>query len=284
MTQATFRSFARGSLAALLLLSSVVPVLAKGMPDGSSTDTPATARGMACARFTAFADVLQARLDDRQTAIDGRRDERKAKLDELRSKHETSRLEMKDTWQRKWTALIAQLQGDAADDAQKAAIAAFKTAMEAAFQGRMTAVEAADKTFRDGLVKLDTDKKTAVANALAAYKVSVKAALDKAKADCGAGKDPETVRANLKSALDASHAKLQDALTGIAGIGDKVAALVQTRHDAIDAAHTDFKTAAEKAHDALKAALQAAMPQSATDTPETNGVGNDQGSASGTQQ
>lgn len=260
----------------MMLASSVLPVFAE---TAAPTSQPAA---NACARYTMFATDLRARLDAAGAKLDARRDERLTKLKELRADRQSEFLERRANWSAAWDRLIAKLQQQAKNDAQKAAIAAFKTSMEAAFKTRQAAIDAADLAFRTALDKDVTDKKTAVAAAVTAFKTSVQVALDKAKTDCAAGKDAATVRTNLKAALEAARAKLQADIKAIHLIDGKAADLAKTRQAAIEKANADFKIAAEKARADLKAALKAAAPSDATGTKETeDGQGDDKSATEG---
>lgn len=265
MTKANSKRAASAFVGALMLASSVLPAFAREMP---ATGTEQTGAG-ACTRYVQVVTNLKSRLDEQAGKLTERRDERQSKLKELRADHESKVQDRRTKWAENWDRLVAKLQSQAQNDPQKAAIAAFKAAMEAAFKTRQAAVDAANQAFRAGLDASVTAKKTAVAAAVAAYKSSVLAALNKAKSDCAAGVPSATVRANLRTALDAAHVKLQADIKAIHLIDGKAADLAKTRQAAIEKANADFKAAAEKARADLKAALKAAAPASATGTKET---------------
>lgn len=284
MTRANSKRAVSALLGAMMLASSVLPAFARESPTRASTGTTTVRADEACSRYVSVAADLRTRLDERAADLTARRDERQAKLKELRADHQSKMQEGRARWAENWDRLVAKLQSQAQNDPQKAAIAAFKAAMEAAFKTRQAAVDAADKAFRAALDASVASKKTAVTAAMNAYKTSVQAALDKAKADCAAGVAAETVRTNLRTALAAAHAKLLSDIKAINLIDGKAADLAKTRQAAIEKANADFKAAAEKARADLKAALQAAAPASATGTDETgDGHGND-GSATGSQE
>ena len=248
--------------AAVMLLTSALPALAADSATGTRRD------GNACERFTKLAATLEARVNEGRSKLLARRDERKTKLEDRREAREGRREDRRDKWEDGWEKRIERLEELSASNT--AAVAAFKTAMAAAWKTRNAAIDAADKAFRAGLEKLVSDKKTATENASLAFKTAVSAAFTKAKTDCASGVSAETVMTNLRAALKAAQDKFKADRQAIDAIGAKVKDLVKTRQAAIEKAKADFKVAAEKARADLKAALRASKPSgSATGTDET---------------
>jgi len=255
-----------------MLLTTALPAFA-ARPTGSGTST--APGGNACERITRLADMMQSRLDDGRGKLLARRDERASKLADRRAEEQARLADRREKWESHWEDLIGRLEANGATNT--AAVAAFKTAMEAAWKTRDAAIDAADKAFRDGLDKLIADKKAAVENATLAFKTSAAAAFSKAKTDCASGVSATTVMANLRSSLKAAQDKFKSDRQSIDKIGDKVKALVATRQAAIEKAKADFKAAAEKARADLKAAL--GSTKSATGTKESEDHGDEDKSA-----
>ena len=245
----------------VMLLTSALPAFAQTSGTGTRPN------GNACERFTRLATSMEARVNEGRMKLFARRDERKEKLEDRRDERENRRDDRREKWETAWDKRIDRLEDLAASNT--AAVAAFKTAMEAAWKARDAAIAAADKAFRTGLEKLIADKKTAVENASLAFKTAVSASFTKAKADCAAGVSAETVMTNLRASLKAAQDKFQADRKVVDGIGAKVKDLVKTRQTAVEKAKADFKAAAEKARADLKAALGSSKPtESATDTDE----------------
>jgi len=271
-TRTTGKRIAVAAAGAVMLLTTSLPAFA-ARPTGSGTSTNQGSN--ACERISKLAVMMQSRLDDERGKLLARRDERTSKLADRRAGEQARLADRRDKWESHWEDLIGRLEANGATNT--AAIAAFKTAMEAAWKARNAAIDAADKAFRDGLDKLIADKKTAVENASLAFKTAASAAFSKAKADCASGVSATTVMANLRSALKAAQDKFKSDRQSIDKIGDKVKALVTARQAAVEKAKADFKAAAEKARADLKAAL--GSTKSATGTKESEDHGDEDKSA-----
>lgn len=262
------KRFAVAAAGAVMLLSSSLPAFARESPSKASTgQTSIRQGGAACERLSKLSDMLQGRLDAGREKLMGRRDDSAAKLAERRAAEQAKIAARRADWEKHWNDLIGRLETNGATNT--AAIAAFKSSMEAAWKARNAAIDAADKAFRDGLDKLIADKKTSVENASLAYKTAAAAALAKAKSDCAAGVAPETVLSTLRASLKAAQDKFKSDREAIDKLGQKVKALVMARQDAIQKANADFKAAAEKAREVRKAELRAVRGANATGTKET---------------
>ncbi|HEY6737032.1 MAG TPA: hypothetical protein VI322_04935 [Candidatus Saccharimonadia bacterium] len=166
-------------------------------------------------------------------------------------------------------AKFAELEVKATTDDQKAAVTEFEAAIKAAVAARRAAVDAADNTFKQGLLDANATRQAALKAAAADYRAAVQAALDAAKASCAAGTSPATVRDTLKSALDAARAKLEAARKA-AGKGDtNLDALKAARKAAVDKANADFRAAVKAALTKLRAALGTATPSPVDTTTAT---------------
>jgi len=256
------KRIAAAAAGTVMFLTSVLPAFAQ-----SATGT--RPGGNACERIARLATTMETRVNEGRSKILARRDERTSKLDERRKDREERLGDRREKWEDAWEKKIERLEDRSGTNT--AAIAAFKTAMAAAWKTRDAAIDAANKAFRTGLEKLIAEKKTAVENASLAFKNAVAAAFAKAKSDCASGVAPETVMTNLRASLKAAQDKFQSDRKAIEGIGAKVKELVRTRQAAVEKAKADFKAAAEKARADLKAALMVSKPEkSATGTRETD--------------
>jgi hypothetical protein len=269
MIKMNSKRLAAGAAAgAVLLLTSVLPAFAlEPRADGTvNLGVRADSSLNACGRIALASEKLLARLDERRAELNKRRDERKELVADRRAEHREDATERRENWSTRWDALVLEMQAKAATDAQKAAITQFKLDMQAAFNARQAALDAANTVFRTGLDKAVTDRKAMVQSAADTLKNSVKTALAKANADCEADVDSATVRATLKASLDAAHAKFRTDVQAADKIGADARALAETRRVAVEKAKEEFKAAALKARDALKAKLKANATTSATAT------------------
>jgi hypothetical protein len=237
-----------------VIVLGAVALLVGSVPFASAADATSTS-GASCSRIGDFSVNTQARLTDRESRyaknysdrlsnVDSREQKQNDRLVAARTKQDEGRIEQ-----------YGKLEGRAKTDAQKAAVIAYESAINSAKATRRAAVDAAVSTFRTSLDSAIASRKSQVDASLNTFKTSVNAALEKAKADCTSGVDMKTVRATLKSSLDAARTKLESDRKAIDKLGDVVSPLAKTRNAAVDAAVKNFKTAA----DAAKAALVAAF-------------------------
>ena len=262
------RAAAGAAVGIFVLLASVVPAFALETRPIEPRDRETRDDGASnvCERIMQASEKLLVRLDERKADISKRSEERREAVAERRSEHRDTAVERRENWNTRWDALILKLQAKAETDVQKAAIAQFKIAMQTAFNARQTALDAANTAFRTVLDKAVAERKAAVQSAADTLKGSVKTALAKANADCQAGVAGATVRAALKTSLDAAHAKFRTDVQAADKIGVNARTQAETRRAAVEKAKTEFKAAALKARDALKAALNA---ESSASAPET---------------
>lgn len=176
-----------------------------------------------------------------------RRDEHRSDVDTRRDENLTKRNEQ-----------LAELGTRAKTDAQKQAIAAFVATMDAALKTRDAAVDAILATHRAAVDAAVASRKTAVDAAIATLKTEVEAAKTKAKADCGTGVAPQTIRTTLRAAVLAAQEKFKTTVQGIEKVKDVSSTERDARKAELDAVYATFKTTAEKAGSDLKAALKAA--------------------------
>ena len=149
-----------------------------------------------------------------------------------------------------------KLEAKATTDAQKTAIKTFETTVNAAALAKQSAIDAATKTYRSGVDALMVSKRPLVQSAAPAFKTSVTTALDKAKADCAAGKSSSVVFATLTTSLAAAKTKFNSAVQTGNAIGSQMKTLVATKNAAVKKAMSDYKVAVQKATADLKTALK----------------------------
>ena len=268
MTKMNFKKRAAAAVLGIITaLSAVSPVLAQ---TGRPQDRPKEERAQEnfCTRISATASQIDQRYAQRQLNLEARRSARRSSLNERRERYAEKRAEVRKKWETKRAAALDKLEDKAVTDERQRALTAFKTAMAAAEAARRTAVDAAQKSFRDGLDRLFAERKAAEDALVKTFRDAVRAAFQKAKTDCASGADAAAVRETLKASLEAAKQQFQDGRKALEPIGAKVKDLVETRQTAYKKALDDYKAAAEKARADLKAAFEAAK-ESATTTPET---------------
>ncbi len=162
---------------------------------------------------------------------------------------------------------FAELEAKATTADQKSAVTTFEASINAAVAARRAATDSADATFKAGLLLAVADRQAALKTAATNYKAAVATALANAKASCAAGANSDTVRANLKTALDTARANLDTARKNAPKAGPNVDTLKAAHKTAIDKANADFKAAVKTALATLKAALGVTSSPSPVTTP-----------------
>ncbi len=210
---------------------------------------------MFCSRFTETAGKIatglangREKFDQWRTGrvehMDDGRETRDAKLGDSRSDADTKRSEM-----------YQKLEEKADTDAKKEAVEEFQKTVEQAVETRREAVDAALAAFRSGVDSLLANRKDKAGETADTFEAAVKAAVEKAKAECADGTSPETVRTHFQTALQAAHKALEADRSSTDKISDEIRALADTKHAAIEKAMNDFKTTVEAAAAKLKAAM-----------------------------
>jgi hypothetical protein len=171
---------------------------------------------------------------------------------ELKTKLEAKRAEI-DT---NFAAHIEKMTGLAKTDEAKTAVAKFQTAVKTAMQTRRNSVDATRTAFQAQVQSRIGERKAAVDSLVSEYQNAIKAAFDKAKADCASGGDAATVRNTLRESLRAAKEKMQTEKQNMEKVKTELQAEIKTRNDAIQKADQDFKAALE----AAKTELQKSFP------------------------
>lgn len=209
-----------------------------------------------CTRFIEGMDAQKNRFSERHKNVEQqradrsgnaaeRREARDAKLDENRAEQDAKRAQ----W---YEDLLAK----ADTDAERAAVAEFKTTMEKAVADRRAAVDAALATFRSEVDKLVAGKKSGTDTAATDFNADYDKAAEAARAACeGESPDPETIRKSFMDAMKEARGDFQEARRSVAGIGDEVKALAATKNAGIKTAMEMFRSATEAARTKLAAAL-----------------------------
>lgn len=246
--------FNKSIVAAVVLGTIVAPFAAFAQ----GTTTPRLPRNNFCTRITDDSQKLLRGFDPK---MDGRTDRRaeneKARLDKLaglRTTRDEKLKENRDGGQAKRDVRYDALMKKADTDAKKAAVTAFKTAVDAATAKRIAAVDAAIKAHRDGVDALVKTKFTTLDTGAATLKSTIDVAIAKAKTDCANNVAPQTVRASLIAAAKAAQDIFKANRNDVA-IKTQLEALNTTRKTAVEAAMTQFKADMTAATTALKTAF-----------------------------
>lgn len=191
------------------------------------------------------------------TRIDTRKAERGLSMKNRWGAVDSNRSDRRARLEAKKAEKITKLGDKATTDAQKAAIAVFKTSIDTAIETRKNAVDTAVKNYRDTVSKALGDSKNELESFIKGYKDTMSVALAKAKTDCANGIDSKVVANNFTQTKKDAQAVLKKNREDKTGMSDIVKAAAETRKQAIDKTQTDFKNSMENAKTILKTAMNA---------------------------
>ncbi len=262
MAKTNFKRAQIGMVTAILTASVMAPHIVMAEEAVSTPQTrpaavrmkPAADRGF-CARIENLESAVDKKFDERKAKLDTRRGERMTKLDERQGKVDARRLEHRSKGDANRTDHYGKLLERATTEAQKQAVENFKAAVEGAVAARKTAVDAAVQAFRGGLDQAIADRKAKVDTAVSGFDTARDAALAKAKADCAGDMEPKTARESYMQSMKAAREKLNADRKAIDILKKSSEGLITARKTAVETEMADFKAAIEKARQDLKAAF-----------------------------
>lgn len=222
-----------------------------------------------CSRLITFAEKISQKFADGETKLTAVRNERISKIANHQADFDKKLTENREKWDENREEQFQKLEEKAQTDAQKQAIAQFKSTMTTAISTRRAAVDVAIQTFRQGLQQAINDRKTVTDTTVSTYKSAVNLAIEKAKSDCASGVDTKTVRTNLVQSLKTAREQFNTARQNIEKLSESVETFVAARKQAVKKAHDDFKTMAEQARIQLKAAFGETSPSPTTSPTPT---------------
>jgi hypothetical protein len=153
------------------------------------------------------------------------------------------------------TQRFKALESKAKTDAQISAVKAYEASVLVAVAKHRAAIDAADKTFIDGVAVAVGTRQTDLSAAAAAYKASMVAAFAQAKTSCAAGASPKSVRETFGASLRAAQAKFVEARKAAEKVRPNLDPLKVAHRAAIKTANTEFRASLKEAFTTLKAVL-----------------------------
>ena len=228
---------------------------AKQIATSTKGDLSVKAEAAFCNRFLKTTGKIDQKVKERESKLETKRTERLNVLTNRKNERNVKLSENRMKRDINFSEHFAKLEARAQNDAQKQAVAIFKTAMESALNARRTAVDVAIKTFRDGVQGAVDSRKAGVDVAITSFKSAEQAAIEKAKTDCVAGVAPKDIKQTLQASLKMARENLVKARQEIDKKQDVMKPLIETKKQAMEKAQADFKAAVEKAKNDLKAAL-----------------------------
>lgn len=149
----------------------------------------------------AEAGKLNEKMLNKEQRILVNQNEKEKKVAEKREQYGTKRLENWSNWDEKKSERLDFLKTLAKTDEQKQALSEFQASVSKAVTVRREALKAAIVDFQKKVDEIVAARKQKVNAALSQFKNSVKAAEEKAKADCAAGVEAKTVKNTYQEAV-----------------------------------------------------------------------------------
>jgi len=209
-----------------------------------------------CSRIDQIIATIEQRMSDRDAQLQARWQERDANL----AKREADRLarlsDNRNIHKENREAQYAKLDAKAITDAQKQAVASFKTTVEAAVLTREAAVDSAISVLQQSVNQSIDARRTAVETVINEFTSAKSAANAKAIADCSAGVDPNTIREAYRASMKVAQEKFKSDFQAIEKLQGSFESVRATKKQAVEQAIADFNVTMEKAKADLKVAFQ----------------------------
>ncbi len=185
---------------------------------------------------------FETRLETRTKSITDREADRDTKLQTLRSDADKN-----------FDAQIAAVANNLVALPDVTALNDFKTTVETVRSDREVAFDKAIAAFRSALDTLLSTRKDAADEALTSFQTTMATALTSAETDCNAGAAPQTVRAELKGALQAARDNLKTSKNINTPLAPIIDELTKIRRKSATTALANYDLAIKKAVDVLEA-------------------------------
>lgn len=237
-------------------------ILALALPLATfATTTPKTPKGLKaganfCTNLVTKLEKQNQKLSEQLAKYEVKKSEQLKKITENRLNVDERRLGVRSQVDTNRDNRFVKLEARASTTEQKAAVATFKSTLASITEARRQAVDTAVKTYRSSVDQSLVSRKTAVEAARATLKTSIDGLLAKAKADCAANVDAQTVRTTTNEGIKAARELFSTTVKGLDKVKDTASVSSEARKTAIAKAQADFKTAYDKAIVDLKAAFK----------------------------
>jgi hypothetical protein len=266
-------------LASAMVLELSVPMAAIAQTNGTGSvgrirfiNSTSTTGNPRRANFCTAIDRLVDRVNEQVSRLDVERSSARANLYSQRNVRDKELSDHRTSLENDRAANYEKLRVLATTDAQKQAVADFQSSIEAAVAKRHDAVDQALKDFRTGVSVLQDARKAAISKSLTKFENAAKAAIEKAKTDCAAGVDQQTIDQQLMEKLGVARQTFHSERAAFPAVGEQISKLIEVRKAATDKAFEEFKSEATRAREQLKAALEAINPRVNTSTPSATGT------------
>lgn len=216
----------------------------------------APARVNFCSRIDQIIAPIEQRMTDRDTKLKSKWQEVDANLAKRIAERSARLTDRRGARDENREAHYAKLEARATNDAQKQAVANFKTTVESAVVTRKASVDSAILALQQSIAQTIEARRVAVTAAKNELTTAKSAAIAKAKTDCSAGVDPKTVRETFRASMKAAQDKFRTDYQSIGKLKGSFESVRQIKKQAVEKAISDFKIVLEKARTDLKVAFK----------------------------
>lgn len=245
-------------VATITVLSMFAPVLVLAAADVAPKPVQIKAEAVNfCTNVNSYATRVTNQLANNEGNLKNRQEQNQNALKERETNRDRQLIQTRNYGDADRLEVYNRLEEKAVTEAQKQAVAQFKTAVEAAVAARRASVDAAIKTYWEGMNTAMDGRESAVSTAKENFINALNSAVGTAKEGCTAGTAPATVRQQFMASVQAAKTKFNTDRKAIDKYGPQVKALVQTRNQEVQKAMSEFKKVMEQQRLILKATLGA---------------------------
>lgn len=209
-------------------------------------------QGEFCGRFAETTGDIATKMAGIRTRAEERRENRTGSMEDRRDTRDENLSGIRSTQDARRVEWYEKLEARATTDERQDAVRKFGQTVDTAVETRRDAVDAAMFAFRSEVDSLVSGKRDSAESAADAFHVAVDTAVARAKADCEAGKDPETIRNTFRESLKEAKGALTAERKSVDGIGAQVEALAHVRNERIRKAVEAFESVLESATETVK--------------------------------
>lgn len=223
-----------------------------------------------CTNFSSLSDKYKQNIDNQIAKLQEKINSETQKIEANRQTFDNNLEKNRTKWEINRHDIYDKINGKAVTDAQKQALAAFKTAVEAAVTAREKAVDEARLAYRQSLDQLIFQRKSGILETFNNFKSAIESTIQQVKSNCSSGiTSPAYIRQIYQQNMNAARTARITALQEIDKIGPKIKELAQTRNAAIQQALKTYQSALKTAIANLKAAFGETTPANPTSSPAT---------------
>lgn len=240
------RRVQRSGLVSLTLTAAVVALL----------PLSASAAPNFCTNLSTTTVTINSKISDLNSKLTAAQSNRTTQLSTNRAKWDAAIVANRAKWDANRQTEYTELQAKATTDAEKSAVNTYITSLQTAIQSHRGANNAARATFRSGEDNLISQHQKIVNDQVSVFTANVDGAETTANTSCQTAKPAnETIRASFVGSLKTARETYRSDRTSDSAVSAQIKQLASARTAAIQNNDATFKSAADQARTALKAAF-----------------------------